>query len=749
MSGGAGDFVPTGVRAVNRPEIRQGWRGASLVVLDNHGCIGEHPPLSGFFFRETRYLSRLRLQIDGEEPVCASAAEGAQNELEFTYIYPPVETRGGGGSGSGGDHERHGILSRGLDLDLRFHVRPASVEVALNVTSRWNEQVEFDLSWELGADYAGVFEAMGEERQQEAPVEAEFADGLVRFRYGHEELRLETRVRAAGAAWEWNGTSLSTTLRLARQETATFRLRIEAVDGEAPLSPEAEEAREALLQAYLERLPRLYAPAETPLVALTTLALHDLGTAALLDGPEDEWLTPAAGYPLYPGAFGRDAATASWQTAAFDHGELARGTAATLARLQGTRREDRRDELPGRIIQQARRDPLSRLDRVPFGRYYGDVASPFMYIIALGNAYAWSGDRSLVERHWDPMRRVLDWARTEGDLDGDGYIEYRTRSEDGPKHQGWKDSDNAVVDERGEQVDAPFAPCEIQGYWLGALQFMAAFAVVMDRKADAVALWGEATGLKERFNRDFWLHDEGYVAFGLGPDKQPVRVLASNAAQCIATGIVADEHVPRLVRRIFEPDLFSGWGIRTLSTANPAFNPLSYHLGTVWPVENGSILFGLRRYGFDERATELGRALYDLALLWPGGRVPECVGGYARAGRSHPGAYPRANSFQTWNQSVFPILLQSLLGARAVGALNLLALDPVLPPWLPEITVKRWRVGEATVSLRFWRDGDGKSQYEILEQEGALRIVRQAPVDSLGVGMLDRLGDLIRDVLPF
>jgi glycogen debranching enzyme len=239
------------------------------------------------------------------------------------------------------------------------------------------------------------------------------------------------------------------------------------------------------------------------------------------------------------------------------------------------------------------------------------------------------------------------------------------------------------------------------------------------------------------------------VAFGLDPDKRPVRVLTSNAAQCIATGIVADEHVPRLVRRIFEPDLFSGWGIRTLSTANPAFNPLSYHLGSVWPVENGSILFGLRRYGLDEWATELARALYDLALLWPGGRVPECVGGYARAGRAHPGAYPRANSFQTWNQSVFPILLQSLLGARAVGALNLLALDPVLPPWLPEITVKHWRIGEATVSLRFWRDGDGTSQYEVVEQEGSLRIVRQAPVDSLGVGMLDRLGDLIRDVLPF
>jgi glycogen debranching enzyme len=347
------------------------------------------------------------------------------------------------------------------------------------------------------------------------------------------------------------------------------------------------------------------------------------------------------------------------------------------------------------------------------------------------------------------MRRVLDWARYGGDLDGDGYIDYLTLSEHGPRHQAWKDSDNAVVDEQGRQIDAPFASCETQGYYMAALQFMAAFSLVMGHKKEAVSLWREAGALKERFNRDFWLEEEGFVAFGLDADRRPIRVLTSNAAQCIATGIVADEHLPRLVDRIFQPDLFSGWGIRTISTGNPSYNPLSYHLGSVWPVENGSIVFGLRRYGFDDRAVELARALYDLALLWPGGRTPECVGGYAREERGHPGAYPQANSFQTWNQSVFPILLQSLLGAVPVAPLRLLVLDPVLPPWLPEITIRGWRIGEATISVRFRRDEEGRSEYEVLEKKGKLRVMRQAPVDSLAVGLWRRIGALAKDVLPF
>jgi glycogen debranching enzyme len=733
-----------------RAEIQYAWRGPSVLVVDNQGRAGDEHTLSGYFFRETRYLRALRLEIDGESPFPASVAEVEPNRLEFSAIYPPVQARGGGGTGSGGSGRTHDLLYRTLDVRLVYILHPASLEVLLQVGNRWNEPAEFDLAWVLSADYAGLSEAQAGKRQQEAPVQTTPEPGGVRFRYTHEELPFETHVRAEGMGeWSYTDGRLSTRLTLERQQTADVRLTIRAVDSENPLDEEAERAREEREREWQESVTRLFAPGETPLIELATRAMRDLGSLALLDGEEDEWLTPAAGMPMYPATFGRDALTAAWQAAVFDRGEQIRATLARLRRLQGTTVDDWRDEQPGRIVQQARSEPLARLNRNPFTRYYGDYASPFMFIIGLGQLYAWSGDKQAVRENWDAARRILDWAREHGDMDGDGYLEYKTRSPKGPKHQGWKDSDNAMVYGDGRQVEPPIAPCEIQGYYHAALQFMAVLSVVMGHKRDALDLWKQAGELKERFNRDFWLEDEGYVALGLDPEKRPIRSLTSNAGQCITTGIVRDEHLPRLVRRLFQPDLFSGWGLRTLSTDNPSYNPISYHLGSVWAVENGTILFGLRRFGFDDRALELARSLYDLARCWPAGRIPECVGGYARDELLHPGAYPRANTPQAWNQSTYAILIQTLLGMRPVAALGLLALSPVLPPWLPEITLKDLRIGQAKVSLRCWRDSDGDSFYEVLEQEGTLRIVNQPPLDSLSVGIWDRLGALAEGVLPF
>jgi glycogen debranching enzyme len=737
------------VRAHNRPEILYAWRGPSVLTVDSRGrCGREH--LTGYFFRETRYLRELGLHINGEEPFLCSVAEAGPNVLEFSYIYPPVESQGGGGSGSGGSGTHGGILFRGLDLDLSYHVHPAAMEAILRLTSRWDARVEFELAWLLSADFAGLSEVQAGKRQQQAPVKTMPEEAGVRFHYTHDKLPLETHVSIEGSGdWQFVDGRLLAHLTLERQQTVEVRLIVRAVDAEEPFSDASGYQREDRLHAWHKRVTRLSAPGDTPLVAITNQALQELGSLALLEDEEEEWLTPAAGMPLYPAVFGRDALTASWQAAVFDRGDLIRATLAKLRRLQGSRIDDWRDEEPGRVIQQARRDPTARLGQTPFERYYGDYASPLMFIIGLGQLYAWSGDKRDIEANWKAAKNVLAWVRRYGDIDGDGYLEYLTRSEKGPKHQGWKDSDNAMVYGDGRQVEPPIAPCEIQGYWHAALQFMAVLAVVMGDHAYGLELWQEARQLKGRFNQDFWLEDEGYIALGLDADKKPIRTLTSNAAQCITTGIVKDEHLPRLVERIFQRDLYSGWGLRTLSTSNPSYNPLSYHLGSVWAVENGTILFGLRRYGFDRHAERLARDMYDLACLWQGHRIPECVGGYAREDRAHPGAYPRANAPQAWNRSVFAILVQSLLGMRPVAALNLLAIDPMLPHWLPEITLEGLRVGNATVDLHFWRDRKGTSHCEILEQEGKLRIVRQPPVNSLSVGMWDRLGALAEGVLPF
>jgi glycogen debranching enzyme len=226
-----------------------------------------------------------------------------------------------------------------------------------------------------------------------------------------------------------------------------------------------------------------------------------------------------------------------------------------------------------------------------------------------------------------------------------------------------------------------------------------------------------------------------------------VRAASSNVGHCIASGIVSDEHLPRVVERLFASDMFSGWGVRTLSTEHVAYNPLSYHLGSVWAVENATIAFGLRRFGFDERALELTRAMLDLAALYPDSRIPETVGGYARDERPFPGAYPRANSPQLWNASAMPLLMHTILGLQPVAPLHLLVVDPVLPTWLPEVVLHDLRLGGATATIRFWRDGGGESHAEVVEKQGTLHVIKQPPLESLNAGVKDRFSALFDRVL--
>jgi len=726
-------------------EVHHAWCGPSLLVVDPKG--GANGGLGGWYFRQTRFLRQLRLLIDGAEPFACSVAELSPAELEATFLHPEVRSGGGGGSGSGGTPSGGGrLLFRNLDLRLRYRVRPASLEVTAYLTSRWQDALELAIAWQLDADYATIDQAMFDDAAASPGAASEPAEGGVRFRCVDCGLPLATLV-SARPDWRFEAGQLVTKVTLERQQTRVLGLVVRAVDGSDPIDEPAERRREERLASWRGSRMTLHAAAETPFVEIAERAAEDLGSLALLEGPADEWLTPGAGIPLYQSLWARDALTATWQSGLIDRGDMLEDVLDRLTRQQGRVDDAARDEQPGRILNQAKTDLRSRTGRTGFDLNYADVASPFMYLIGLGYHYMLTGDRGYVAARYDAALRVADWARRQGDLDGDGYVEYLTVSPNGPTHQGWKDSENAVVDERGHQIRPPIAACEIQGYRYVGLQFLALFALVMGEVRRSTDLWHEAAALKERFNRDFWLEEEGFLAFGLGPDKRPIRALTSNAAQCLATGIVAAEHVPRLVRRMFEPDLFSGWGIRTLSTTNPAYNPLDYHLGSVWPVENASIVFGLRRYGLSDRVHQLVTGLYDLARLWPDGRTPECVGGYGREEAGHPGAYPRANRPQTWNQSAWPLLTQCLLGFVPLAPLDALLVDPVLPPWLPELTVSRLRVGDAVATLRFERDADGRTHFHVLERKGSLRVIEQPWLESFSTDSWERLAMLARSAV--
>lgn len=734
-----------------RSNERYAWHGQSLLITDERGDCGEGNSLSGYYFRETRHLRSLRLEINGEQPWLCESAWTEPESLLFSYVHPELAEFGGGGTGYSQDRisrDPHGIPHRAIDIRVAHAIGIASLDVTVEITNRAAEPVAFDVAWMVDADFADIQEALGRKRQQRAGVSVRTRDAALDIEYGHERLPYRTAVSASGdVAWRAAPGRLTARLSLETQQTARLGLHVEPRDYQDAPAPRELEEIERHWRSWRDGLVRVKIAGNRVAEETVRRNFQDLSSYPLLQGPREEWLAPQAGLPAYPAFFGRDACTASWQATWLDGGQMLDATLTRLGRFQGTKSDPWRDEEPGRVIQQLRSGPLARLGINPFAAYYGDFASPMMFIIALAHAFAWTGDREMLGRHWGAARRILDWLREHGDRDGDGYLEYQTASPQGTKHQGWKDSGNAVLYEDGTPVPTPLGTCDLQGYWFASLQLMSALSWVRGEKDNVRALWREAMELRERFNRDWWMEDESYFALALDPDKRQVRMLTSNVGQCIATGIIDREHLPRVVNRMFAPDMFSGWGVRTLSTTDRSYNPIDYHLGSVWAVENASIVFGLARFGLRHRAAELSKALFDLAALYPDRRIPETVGGYARVERASPGAFPRSNPAQLWNATVFPILLQSLLGLQPLAPLKLLVVDPHLPDWLPDVVIEGIRVGDAEATLRFWRDDHGESHGEIVHKRGTLHLLRQPPIESLTTSTSERFGALVETLL--
>ena len=732
-----------------RPDILYAWRGPSLLITNTRGECAADQQLSGFYFRECRYLRTMALAINGSPLwLCESASTGPTS-LSFTYVHPEITEPGGGGTGQAGDEEgvdAHGLPERSLDIRLSCHVFVSALDLTLDITNRARQTLAFELTWALDADFADIQEAQAGRRQQDAPVTVTDRPGHVAFVYEHPDLPFRTDVHH-DQRWTFHDGRLMMPLALGPQQHERVRVRVVPSPAAHAIVTDDDRRRELAAWEWQKRFTRVESPGNGLFTEVVQRNIRDFASFPALDGEPDEWLALQAGMPLYPAFFGRDAVTAGWQAGLVDGGQALGAALIRLGRLQSDRVNDWRDEQPGRIPYQVRSGPLAILNVNPYSAYYADFASPLMFVISLANLWAWTGDRRVVERHWDTARRILDWAREYGDADRDGYLEYCTRSSKGTKNQGWKDSGDAIVYDDGAPVPPPIATCELQGYWYAAQELMALLAWSLDARGDAAAYRESAATLKQRFNRDWWMDDEQFVALALDPRKRQVGAATSNVGHCLACGIIDREHLPAVVGRLFAPDMFSGWGVRTLSANHAYYNPLSYHRGTVWAVEQATIIFGLRRFGFDARALDLTRALFDLALLYPEYRIPECVGGNARGESPTPGAYPRANTPQLWNATAFPLALQSLLGILPLAAANTLVVDPVLPAWLPELVLRDLRVGHARVTLRFRRDENGRSSWDVMHKQGSLHVVRQPPPESLSASWSDRTAGVLESVL--
>ena len=320
-----------------------------------------------------------------------------------------------------------------------------------------------------------------------------------------------------------------------------------------------------------------------------------------------------------------------------------------------------------------------------------------------------------------PSSRCLRWIDHYGDRDGDGFQEYQTRSDKGYENMGWKDAGDAVLYPDGSPVKGPKALCELQGYVFDAKRRAAECAEYLGDPDLAGNLRREAVDLQQRFEERFWCEDLGYYAYALDGDKKPVKTIASNAGHLLWSGIVRPDRAERVVRRLREPDMWSGWGIRTLSARHPAYNPFSYQNGSVWPHDNGIIAMGFKRYGFAQEAALIARDISEAGRYFLLNRLPELYAGIEREPGTFPVQYLGANVPQAWAAGSVFQLLRAILGLEADAPNKRLYLDPVLPLWLPDLTVRQLRIGQATLDLRFWREGT-VTRHEVLARQGDVRV---------------------------
>ncbi len=763
------------IRLLPRHNTLYTSQNRTVLATGLDGFISPEPE-RGLFVYETRMLSRYRYFIDHAQPEMVAHSNIRQHSWMGYYILTPPGFRFP-------DQDRgSGMVRQSSEFTLELRLSrfiSDGMHEDIDLTNFTQQETSFDLEIEVDADFADVIETQGERLQQgqltRAWQEAEenvwelIFDYQSEHSYEHQgeagtaaiHRRLSIKIEDAGSPPSYRDGCIHFPVRLGSQETWHACLTmIPSIDGNL-LAPEDEHTTlygnqtkfDRLRKGFLERAATFSTPESSGLsyevMRVLEQAKNDLIALRLydLDHGEQAWVM-AAGIPIYVALFGRDTLTAAWQAALISP-EMLRGVPIELARWQGTKIDDWRDEQPGRMLHEAHTGPVETLNINPRQRYYGSITTSDFYPVVVSELWHWTGDREAVYPLIEPMLKALKWLDDYSDLDGDGFYEYKTRSSQGNRNQAWKDSWDGIVYEDGQFVEPPIATCEEQGFSYLAKLRASEILWWFDRKDEARRMFAEAGELKKRFNEAFWMEDLGFYALGLDSQKRPIKSITSNPGHLLATAIADTEHVSQTADRLMADDLFSGWGIRTLSSDHPVYNPYSYHRGSVWPVEQATFTIGFMRYGLHEKVDQLCRALFEAAALFDYHRLPEVFSGHPRDEQHpFPAFYPRSNSPQAWSASAAFNFIQSILGLYPYAPLHLLLVDPHLPDWLPEFTIHHLQVSNAFLDIRFSRKENGDSVYEVLDQQGSLHVIRQPSPWSLTADLPERVYDFLESLLP-
>ena len=633
--------------------------------------------VQGLFVLDTRLLSSLELTIDGvaAEPLAVSAEQPFAGTFVARVRRPQQES----------PYESPLLIVR-----RRYVGRGMRDDLTLSNHNRYDITVRLRI--DVAGDFADIFAVKEGRAAEHHPVVTQRANGNELLLSESERTARTTTVRFGGTPTvDATGASYVATIPAGSTWSTCFDVSLQLGDRPVPAryscgQPVAESPALHRIEAWRGRVPMLDTD-DTALEQAVERSLEDLGSLRLFDPEDAARVTIAAGAPWFMAVFGRDSLLTAYMSLIADPA-LALGVLQTLARFQGTKVDLQTEEQPGRILHEMRfadatTDALAGADV-----YYGTVDATPLFVVLLGELRRWGLAADAVDTLLPHADRCLEWIEQYGDRDGDGFVEYERSTPNGLLNQGWKDSWDGVPFADGSQPKAPIALAEVQGYVYAAYLARAYFALEVGDDAVYTKFRDKAASLKQRFNEAFWMPDVGYFAMALDADKRQVDGIGSNIGHCLWSGIIDVDKAASVAQHLVSPQLFSGWGVRTLSTAMVSYDPMSYHCGSVWPHDNAFAASGLMRYGFVDEAHQVIRGILDAASA-SGGRLPELFSGIARSDIAVPVSYPASCSPQAWAAATPLQFLRLLLRLDPWIPHGSIWLDPHLPAGVDELTVSR------------------------------------------------------------
>jgi glycogen debranching enzyme len=631
--------------------------GNTFVVSDARGDIeASLTDPTGLFSFDTRFLSKWVLTIDGERLTALSTDDLQYFETRF-FLVPGTGTV---------------YVDSKLSVIRRRAVGQGFLE-ELTILNHDAKPVTLTTRIEAGCDFADLFEVK-DALKKKGTYSTSVRGGALELVYERDTYRRTTTITSTAKA-KVDAEGLTFKARIPPHGSWSTKLTVKAgPDAPGVRRTPSNMARD--LERWLGAAPRLECDWES-LKSTYRRSLVDLAALRFSPPIAGGRSLPAAGLPWFMTMFGRDSIFTSLQALPFTP-ELAATTLQALGEWQGTRVDDFRDEDPGRILHEMRYGEMTAFEERPHSPYYGCADATLLYVVLLDEYERWTGDRRLVRDLELEARAALSWIDNYADLQDNGYVSYKRRNEKtGLENQCWKDSWDSISYSNGRLPGFPRATCELQGYAYDAKMRGARLARLVWKDQElADRLEREAADLKRRFNRDFWVEDGEYFALALDTDGRQVDALTSNNGHLLWSGIVDKSKAQALADHLVGPRLFSGWGVRTLAEGEGRYNPIGYHVGTVWPFDNSFVAWGLRQYGFKEEAAQVAAGILDAAVFFDG-RLPEAFGGYERSATKYPVQYPTACSPQAWSTGAPLLLLRTMLGLEPEG--EHLVIDPALP----------------------------------------------------------------------